>query len=68
MPASKPSSFQLVNRSDIPLQQNRSDCGMFSCKFADYYTADKAIDFSQPHIPYFRRRMIYEILTKALLP
>uniref|UniRef100_A0A671U4C2 SUMO specific peptidase 1 n=1 Tax=Sparus aurata TaxID=8175 RepID=A0A671U4C2_SPAAU len=34
-------------RSEIPQQMNGSDCGMFTCKYADYITKDKPITFTQ---------------------
>ncbi|KAG0426304.1 hypothetical protein HPB47_026572 [Ixodes persulcatus] len=52
---------------DIPLQRNSSDCGMFALKYAEYITRDAKITFDQMHMPYFRRRMVYEILSKKLL-
>ncbi|KAL3831902.1 hypothetical protein ACJMK2_023596 [Sinanodonta woodiana] len=52
---------------DIPQQMNGSDCGMFACKYAEYITRRAPITFTQEHMPYFRRRMVYEILTKKLL-
>nr|XP_014340292.1 PREDICTED: sentrin-specific protease 1 isoform X2 [Latimeria chalumnae] len=52
---------------EIPQQMNGSDCGMFTCKYADYITKDKAITFTQQHMPYFRRRMVWEILHRKLL-
>uniref|UniRef100_A0A8C4SC71 Sentrin-specific protease 1-like n=1 Tax=Erpetoichthys calabaricus TaxID=27687 RepID=A0A8C4SC71_ERPCA len=54
-------------RNEIPQQMNGSDCGMFTCKYADYITKDKPITFTQKHMPYFRRRMVWEILNKKLL-
>nr|XP_033791291.1 sentrin-specific protease 1 isoform X2 [Geotrypetes seraphini] len=52
---------------EIPQQMNGSDCGMFACKYADYITKDKPITFTQQHMPYFRRRMVWEILHQKLL-
>ncbi|KAM4570797.1 sentrin-specific protease 1-like [Fundulus diaphanus] len=52
---------------EIPQQMNGSDCGMFTCKYADYITKDKPITFTQNHMPYFRRRMVWEILNHKLL-
>ncbi|RVE70567.1 hypothetical protein OJAV_G00065610 [Oryzias javanicus] len=52
---------------EIPQQMNGSDCGMFTCKYADYITKDKPITFTQKHMPYFRRRMVWEILNHKLL-
>uniref|UniRef100_A0A665XCC3 Sentrin-specific protease 1-like n=1 Tax=Echeneis naucrates TaxID=173247 RepID=A0A665XCC3_ECHNA len=54
-------------RSEIPQQMNGSDCGMFTCKYADYITKDKQITFTQKHMPYFRKRMVWEILNHKLL-
>ncbi|XP_056278370.1 sentrin-specific protease 1 isoform X3 [Pseudoliparis swirei] len=54
-------------RSEIPQQMNGSDCGMFTCKYADYITKDKPITFTQNHMPYFRKRMVWEILKHKLL-
>lgn len=59
--------WQKINVQGIPQQMNGSDCGMFSCKFADYITKNSKITFNQSHMPYFRRRMVYEILTKKLM-
>ncbi|XP_005098591.3 sentrin-specific protease 1 isoform X1 [Aplysia californica] len=61
------SEWSLVTAQDIPQQMNGSDCGMFACKYAEYITRGKEITFSQEDMPYFRRRMVYEILTKKLL-
>ncbi|XP_060108179.1 sentrin-specific protease 1 [Heteronotia binoei] len=52
---------------EIPQQMNGSDCGMFACKYADYITKDKPINFTQQHMPYFRKRMVWEILHRKLL-
>ncbi|KAM9444781.1 sentrin-specific protease 1 isoform 2-T2 [Clarias gariepinus] len=54
-------------RNEIPQQMNGSDCGMFTCKYAEYITKDKPITFTQKHMPYFRRRMVWEILNRKLL-
>ncbi|XP_067448346.1 sentrin-specific protease 1 [Thunnus thynnus] len=54
-------------RNEIPQQMNGSDCGMFTCKYADYITKDKSITFTQKHMPYFRRRMVWEIVNHKLL-
>ena len=52
---------------DIPQQKNGSDCGMFTCKFAEYISRRAKISFSQTDMPYFRQRMIYEIVSNILL-
>ncbi|CAH2004404.1 unnamed protein product [Acanthoscelides obtectus] len=61
------SDFTLENVKDIPQQMNGSDCGMFSCTFAEYLTRDAKITFSQENMPYFRNKMVFEIVTGELL-
>jgi sentrin-specific protease 2 (axin associating molecule) len=56
-----------VTSEEIPLQLNGSDCGMFTCKYADYITRDQPVTFSQQHMPTFRKRMVWEILHSQLL-
>ncbi|XP_064222969.1 sentrin-specific protease 2 isoform X5 [Aotus nancymaae] len=50
---------------EIPQQLNGSDCGMFTCKYADYISRDKPITFTQ--MPLFRKKMVWEILHQQLL-
>ncbi|NXK92103.1 SENP2 protease, partial [Formicarius rufipectus] len=52
---------------EIPQQSNGSDCGVFACKYADYISRDKPITFTQAHMPYFRRKMVWEIIHQQLL-
>uniref|UniRef100_A0A224Z0T5 Sentrin-specific protease 1 n=1 Tax=Rhipicephalus zambeziensis TaxID=60191 RepID=A0A224Z0T5_9ACAR len=52
---------------DVPRQQNGSDCGMFTCQYAECISRDAPISFGQQHMPYFRKRVVYEILHKAIL-
>ncbi|XP_032081853.1 sentrin-specific protease 2 [Thamnophis elegans] len=52
---------------EIPQQLNGSDCGMFTCKFADFVSRDKPIAFTQFHMPYYRKKMAWEILHQRLL-
>ncbi|XP_051481927.1 sentrin-specific protease 2 isoform X2 [Apus apus] len=52
---------------EIPQQDNGSDCGVFMCKYADYISRDKQINFTQSHMPYFRIRMAWEIIHQQLL-
>jgi hypothetical protein len=35
---------------------------------ADYLARDGKLDFTQEDMPYFRRRMVYEILQCSLMP
>ncbi|XP_064648411.1 uncharacterized protein LOC135500714 [Lineus longissimus] len=59
--------WELINVKGIPQQMNGSDCGMFLCKYAEYIVRDADITFSQEDMPYFRRRMVWEIVNKKLL-
>jgi len=52
---------------DIPQQMNGSDCGMFTCKFAEYISRRARFTFTQNNMPYFRQRMIFEIVKNQLL-
>ncbi|XP_064313179.1 sentrin-specific protease 2 [Phalacrocorax carbo] len=52
---------------EIPQQLNGSDCGVFMCKYADYISRDKPINFTQNHMPYFRKKMVWEIIHQQLL-
>ncbi|KAI3469382.1 hypothetical protein Pfo_026045 [Paulownia fortunei] len=47
---------------ELPEQENGFDCGMFMIKYADFYSRDIGLCFSQEHMPYFRRRTAKEIL------
>ncbi|XP_052541952.1 sentrin-specific protease 2 [Tympanuchus pallidicinctus] len=52
---------------EIPQQSNGSDCGVFMCKYADYVCRDKPITFTEEDMPYFRKRMVWEIIHQQLL-
>jgi sentrin-specific protease 1 len=54
-------------KKDIPQQMNGSDCGMFACKFAEYLSRRARITFTQQDMPYFRKRMVYEIVKTDLM-
>ena len=51
----------------IPQQMNGSDCGMFTCKFAEYISRRARFTFSQNDMPYFRKRMIAEIVNNDII-
>nr|XP_020643037.1 sentrin-specific protease 2 isoform X3 [Pogona vitticeps] len=55
-----------AKRNEIPQQSNGSDCGMFACKYADFISRDKPIVFTQCHMPYYRKRMVWEILHQQI--
>lgn len=52
---------------DCPQQRNGSDCGVFSCMFAEFLSRDSKITFDQQHMQYFRRKMIVEIIQGKLI-
>ncbi|KAG7466971.1 hypothetical protein MATL_G00148160 [Megalops atlanticus] len=56
-----------LRSNEIPQQNNGSDCGVFACKYADYIARGWPLTFTQSHMPYFRKRMIWEILNRQLL-
>ncbi|CAO2614244.1 Sentrin-specific protease 2 [Lemmus lemmus] len=56
-----------MTSAEIPQQLNGSDCGVFTCKYADYISRDQPVTFSQQHMPLFRKRMVWEILHRQLL-
>jgi sentrin-specific protease 1 len=51
----------------IPQQSNEFDCGMFICKYAEYISRKAKINFDQQDMPYYRRRMVYEIVKNRLM-
>merc|ERR1719510_1641346 len=61
------SDFEAVNVKDIPQQDNGSDCGMFTCKNAEYLSRRAPITFTQADMQYFRKRIIWEIVKDTLL-
>jgi sentrin-specific protease 1 len=60
-------SFVIPDSYDLPQQENSHDCGVFTCKFANFVGQDLDITFSQEHMPYFRNRMALEIANKRVL-
>lgn len=51
----------------IPQQRNGSDCGVFACIYAEYLTRGAELTFTQEHMGYFRKKMIYELIVKRIL-
>uniref|UniRef100_A0A8C5F702 SUMO specific peptidase 2 n=1 Tax=Gadus morhua TaxID=8049 RepID=A0A8C5F702_GADMO len=56
-----------IRACEIPQQKNGSDCGIFACKYADYISKGRPLDFKQCHMTLFRKIMVWEILNKKLL-
>ena len=44
-----------------------SDCGPFSLKYAECLSRDAQFKFSQKDMPYYRTRIIYELITNTLI-
>lgn len=53
-------------RMNTPQQGNAHDCGVFTCKLGDYLSDGVPLLFSQEDMPYFRRRMVLEIVNGKL--
>lgn len=52
---------------NIPQQNNSSDCGVFSCMYAEFITRNQQINFTQDHMQYFRQKMVDEICMGRML-
>ena len=61
------SGWKQVIAKKIPQQMNGSDCGMFTCLYSEYLSRRARFTFSESDIPYFRRRMVYEICKNQIL-
>merc|ERR1712008_168656 len=61
------SDFELESVKDIPRQMNGSDCGMFTLKYSEYLSRNASITFTQEDMPYYRQRMVYEIVNNKII-
>ena len=61
------SLWSIKFHKNIPQQSNGYDCGVFTLVFADYVAADKSFDFSQSQMPFYRKKITFEILNGKLL-
>lgn len=61
------SAFVKENMRECPRQMNGSDCGVFSCMFAEHEARNRDIGFTQAHMPYFRQKMVFEISQGRLI-
>ncbi|EFO98019.1 CRE-ULP-1 protein [Caenorhabditis remanei] len=59
--------WTIEQMEDIPRQQNGSDCGVFTCQFAEWASRRTTPRFTQKNMPYYRKRMVYEIVSSKLL-
>jgi Ulp1 family protease len=51
---------------DIPRQGNMSDCGAFTCTFAERLSRSESFNFSQQDMVPIRRRMVLNIVNKTI--
>ena len=65
--ALKLSDWSLAHADDIPQQSNSFDCGVFSCKFAQYFARGGVMNFKQEDMSYYRQRFVFEIKKKILM-
>jgi sentrin-specific protease 1 len=50
-----------------PQQQNKFDCGMFVCMYADYLIQDLPEQFNQEHMPMLRHKIAHCVLEGSLM-
>lgn len=60
------SDWKKETPKDIPQQGNMSDCGAFTCTFAERISMHKPFDFTQDDMVTIRRRMALNIFQKEL--
>lgn len=61
------SGWTIENAEGIPQQTNGSDCGVFSCMYAEIITKNQQLEFTQHNMIYQRMKMVYEICTGEIL-
>lgn len=54
--------WELLVPAKIPQQKNGYDCGVFTCFFADCFSAGKALTFEQEDMPTLRMRIAARVL------
>ncbi|KAI8083424.1 hypothetical protein BDF21DRAFT_461645 [Thamnidium elegans] len=60
------SDWKQLTPKDIPRQGNMSDCGAFTCTFAECLSRCEPFSFSQQDMVPIRRRMILNIMNKKI--
>lgn len=62
-PLEAPESWALLDaKGAVPQQRNGYDCGVFTCFFADYFSAGKDLTFSQDDMPLLRLRLAARVV------
>lgn len=64
---SKILGWKLINAVNVPKQQNGWDCGAYICEFAEYVSRGEPFHFDDTLMPYFRRKIIFEITKNRFL-
>ncbi len=59
-------TLTVADPATFPKQSNGFDCGMFVLKIAEYLGDGLPLVFSQKNMPYFRERMLINILNKSI--
>lgn len=52
---------------DCPSQNNSDDCGVFCLTIAEHLARTVPLTFSQKHMSYFRKKIMYEIITGNII-
>jgi len=55
-------NWKLYAPTNIPQQQNGTDCGVFCLLYMWYMALGKSFDFSQAHCDQIRKRLLFEII------
>ena len=63
MPPINATTWCWEQRTDVPQQSNCIDCGVFSLLFALFSAIKRDFDFTQSDIPYFRRKIVQDLLS-----
>ena len=58
--------FSSIIPSNIPLQNNGFDCGVFLCQYAKSISRREPFSFCQQDMPAIRRTMTWELVTNNL--
>jgi sentrin-specific protease 1 len=61
------SEWKRSSPTDMPQQENNSDCGVFMLTAADCISRDTHMTFSQAQMPDFRRRILAEVRVSHLI-
>ena len=51
----------------IPKQRDPIDCGIFICQYAECLSRSAEFNFTHKDMPYFRRRIVWELMSGKLM-